>query len=97
MIDINSVISDYLTHTETAKKASAAAKAEKELIMQYLAGADSIETTDYMLIVKTVNSARLDTTALYKDFPDIKNDYGKVTTSRELVITAATGVNKASA
>ena len=80
-MSINEIISRYNSAKEaeaTAKKESAAMKA---LIIEFAKDAETFTTDEYTVIIKTSSSTRLDTSALYKDFPDIKNTYGKTTTS----------------
>lgn len=83
---INEMISSYLTIKEQAAALAKQEKQLKALLLESAAGRDFFETESYAVTIKTTSSFRLDTEALYKDFPDIKNDYGKVTTSRSVII-----------
>lgn len=87
---INEIIACYLQEKENESSAKKRAAAMKELILKYAGDVDNFTTDIYTVIIKTSSSCRLDTDALYKDFPDIKNEYGKVTTSKTVaaVVTA---------
>ena len=89
-MDINTIITNYLQAKQAEADAKKRAAAMKELILQHAGGADNFTTDVYTVIVKTTTSSRLDTAALYKDFPDIKDTYGKTTTSKtvDAVVTA---------
>jgi hypothetical protein len=89
-MNINDVITSYLQAKQAEADAKKRAAAMKELILQRAGDADNFTTDVYTVIVKTTTSSRLDTAALYKDFPDIKDTYGKTTTSKtvDAVITA---------
>ena len=89
-MDINTIITNYLQARQAEADAKKRAAAMKELILQHAGDADNFTTDIYTVIVKTTTSSRLDTAALYKDFPDIKDTYGKATTSKtvDVVITA---------
>jgi len=90
-MDINSIIAIYLQEKQRAKEASKRADEMKQLIMQHAGQADNFTTDIYTVVIKTTTAARLDTAALYKDFPDIKQVYEKATTSKTVnaVLTAA--------
>ena len=89
-MNINDVITSYLQAKQAEADAKKRAAAMKELILQHAGDADNFTTDVYTIIVKTTTSSRLDTAALYKDFPDIKDMYGKTTTSKtvDAVVTA---------
>ena len=89
-MNINDVITSYLQAKQAEADAKKRAAAMKELILQHAGDADNFTTDVYTVIVKTTTSSRLDTAALYKDFPDIKDTYGKTTTSKtvDAVVTA---------
>jgi len=89
-MDINTIIATYLQAKEAESAAKKQAAAMKELILQRAGDADNFTTDVYTVIIKTTASTRLDTSALYKDFPDIKDTYGKTTTSKtvDAVVTA---------
>lgn len=90
-MNINDVISSYLAAKAAEAENKKRAAAMKELIMQHAGQADNFTTDIYTVVIKTTTAARLDTAALYKDFPDIKQVYEKATTSKTInaVLTAA--------
>ena len=87
---INEIIAAYIQEKETEAAAKKRAAALKNLLIDYAGGRDNFATDVYTVVIKTTASARLDTDALYRDFPDIKTEYGKVTTSKTVtaVVTA---------
>lgn len=89
-MDINTIITNYLQAKQAEAEAKKRGSALKELILNHAKGADNFTTDVYTVIIKTSSSTRLDTATLYKDFPDIKETYGKVTTSKtvDAVVTA---------
>ena len=89
-MNINDIITSYLQAKQAEADAKKRAAAMKELILQHAGDADNFTTDVYTVIVKTTTSSRLDTAALYKEFPDIKDTYGKTTTSKtvDAVVTA---------
>ena len=89
-MSINEIIAAYLQAKQAEADAKKRAAAMKELILQHAGNADNFTTDVYTVVIKTTTSSRLDTTALYKDFPDIKDTYGKTTTSKtvDAVVTA---------
>ena len=94
---INDIIANYLQakQQETAAKKTAAAM--KELILQHAGSADNFTTDVFTVVIKTSESIRLDTAELYKDFPDIKETYGKKTTSKTVDAVITAGAEKKSA
>jgi len=89
-MSINEIISAYISSKAEETSAKKRAAAMKELILQYAAGKDNFATDVYTVVIKTTSSIRLDTESLYADFPDIKETYGKTTTSKTVaaVVTA---------
>lgn len=83
---INEIISAYLSAKEAEREAKKQADAMKDLIMSAMENNPLLETDLYTVFAKLTESTRLDTKALYKDFPDIKKDYGKTVTSVSLDI-----------
>ena len=82
---INEIVAEY-----TAEKALEAehAKRVKELakiIMEHAGTADAFSTDDWIVTIQSKPQVRLDTTALYADFPDIKEEYKKVTIAKTIV------------
>lgn len=85
-MDINEIIAAY----NAAKADESAAKKKKEkfaaLIMAHAGGREFFTTDAYNVMIDTRTRTGIDTEALYKDFPEIKGEYGKTTTYN--VITA---------
>jgi predicted phage-related endonuclease len=96
-MDINAIIADYIAAKEAERDAKKRADAMKKTILQYAGDAETFTTEDYTVIIKTTSSERLDTAALYNDFPDIKNTYGKVTTSTSIDAAPVSAAEKKSA
>ena len=96
-MDINSIIASYLQEKATETAAKKRADEMKKIILQHAGNADNFITDEYTVIIKTTTSKRLDTAALYKDFPDIKDVYEKTTTSKTLAIAETAGAGKKSA
>lgn len=84
MENINVIIAEYLAEKDRESAAKKRAEYLKSLILDHIGNADHITTEEYTIIVKTSESVRLDTKALYNDFPDIKETYGKTTVSRTI-------------
>ena len=79
---INEIITAYLAAKEEETAAKKRAAAMKELILAHAGGQDNFRTDIYTVVIKATESVRLDTARLYADFPDIKNEYGKASTSK---------------
>lgn len=93
----NEIIAAYIAATEAEKAAKKQADAMKALLLDAMAGAAALETDLYSVIVKETESVRLDTKALYHDFPDIKKDYGKTTVSRSVTVAARSAAEQKTA
>ena len=89
-MNINEIITNYLQAMQEKRDAEKRAEAMKALILQHAGSADNFTTDVYTVIVKTTESTRLDTKRLYADFPEMKDVYGKTTTSTTVsaVVTA---------
>ena len=89
-MSINEIIASYNAAKEEERAAKRRADAMKALILEHAKGAELFTTDVYTVVIKTSTSTRLDTAALYKDFPDIKETYGKTSTSKtvEAMLTA---------
>lgn len=61
-----------------AKKAAEAARAE---LIAAAGGRDVLTTDEYIITFTERPRTVIDTEALYKDFPDIKTAYGRISTS----------------
>lgn len=87
---INEIIAAYIQAKDAETAAKKQTAAMKALILDHAKDAEIFTTDVYTVIIKTTSSTRLDTAALYKDFPDIKETYGKTTTSKtvDAVVTA---------
>ena len=96
-MDINTIIADYIRAKQEESSAKKAAAAAKEMILQHANGADNFMTDVYTVIIKKTQSVRLDTETLYKDFPDIKREYSKVTESTSLDVVKTAGPAKKTA
>ena len=96
-MSINEIITTYIESKNLENAAKKRAESMKALLIEYSKGAELFETDIYTVIIKTTESARLDTAALYKDFPDIKETYGKITTSKSITAVAKESAEKKSA
>lgn len=96
-MSINEIITEYLAAKETENAAKKLADAMKALILDFAKESDNFTTDTYTVIIKTTASTRLDTKSLYKDFPDIKDTYGKTTTSRTVDAVRTADAKKKSA
>lgn len=83
----NSAIAALIKAREDKRDAEKREKAAADFIKAYAAGRPAFETEDYSVILDKRTRNGLDTAALYKDFPDIKETYG--TTTEYIVITVA--------
>ena len=91
---LNEAIETYAREDARAKAAAKAAKAAKDFILAAAGDLDQITTDAWTVYVKVTESLRLDQAALLKDFPDIKETYGKTSLARSLdvhPVTAAAG------
>lgn len=82
----NEIIAAYIAATEAEKRAKKQAEEMKNLILEFMGSAATLETDLYSVIIKETETVRLDTKTLYKDFPDIKKEYGKTSVSRSVTI-----------
>jgi len=82
---INEIITEYTREktieAEHAKRVKELAKA----IMDHAGTADAFSTDDWIVTIQSKPQIRLDTAALYADFPDIKDEYKKVTIAKTIV------------
>lgn len=84
---IETAIAALIMARETKKAAEKQEKSAAEFIKAYAGGRDTFQTENYSVVMDRRTRCGLDTAALYRDFPDIKNEYGTV--SEYVVITAA--------
>lgn len=96
-MDINTIVAEYIAAKEAERDAKKRAEAMKKAILQHAGDAETFTTDLYNVIIKRTASERLDTDALYKDFPDIKNVYGKITTSTSIDAAPISAAGKKSA
>ena len=94
---INETISSYLAAKAAETVARKQADAMKKLILDHAGSADHFTTDAFTVVIKTTISSRLDTAALYKDFPDVKSVYGRETVSRSVDAVVNAGALQASA
>ena len=94
---INDIISAYLAAKEQEAAAKKTAAAMKAAILDAARGADHFTTDAYTVIIKTSQALRLDTAALYRDFPDVKDTYGKTTTSVSVDVATLAAAEQATA
>ena len=78
---INEIVSLYTLAKEQERKAKQEKENLKALILEYAQNKSIFETEDFTVTIKKTESKRLDTKALYHDFPDIKKEYEKITES----------------
>lgn len=97
MKSINKIIQEYLEGQKKQAELKKQLDHMKRIIVDYTGNCDSFVTNEYTVILKTSTSVRLDTETLYKDFPDIKKEYGKETISKSLVIVQVENANKKTA
>lgn len=83
-MSINEIVAAYLDAKEEQKAVTARVKDLTASILAVADGRPVFDTDDYTVTVAVTESLRLDTDALYSDFPDIKTTYGKVSTSRSV-------------
>ena len=93
----NEIIAAYITAVDAEKAAKKQADVMKALLLDAMAGAATLETDLFSVIVKETESVRLDTKSLYHDFPDIKKDYGKTTVSRSVTVVARSAAEQKTA
>ena len=85
-MSINQIIRDYLQAKETEKQAKKQADNLKRLILDAAKDNPLFETDAYSVFIKKTESTRIDSDALYRDFPDIKQAYGRTSVSCSIVI-----------
>lgn len=94
-MSINEIISAYISACEEEKRAKKRAAEMKKLILSAMGENPLFETDLYSVIMNKTVSSRIDTEALYKDFPDIKKDYGKPSISVSLTIAEKSALKTA--
>ena len=86
MENLNGIIKNYLEACAQESDAKKRKESAKQIIIDAIGNNDGITTDLFAVIVKKTSSVKLDTKTLYKDFPDIKNVYGKESVSVSLAI-----------
>lgn len=94
-MDINTIISELIIATESARQIEKRLKELKEQIFAFAGNSTAFETDAFSVIIKQTESFRLDTKALYADFPDIKETYGKTSIARSIIPVAKTNTKTA--
>lgn len=85
-MNINEMIENYLKAKETEKAAKKESEYLKDMILLYAGQKNAFNTESYNIIIKTQKRTSIDTERLYKDFPEMKQVYGKTTEFK--IITA---------
>ena len=86
-MNINEVIAAYIAAKEEENAAKQRADALRALILDHAGKDSAFETDDYIVTIKTTVSTVLDTKTLYKDFPDMKEAYGRPSVKTSIVPT----------
>ena len=86
-MEINSIIHAYMETVENRKAMEKQEENLKKMIYDFMGENTFAETGFYFMTIKETATTRLDTKALYKDFPDMKEVYGKTSISKSLVVT----------
>ena len=87
MKDINTVFAELAQYTRLQEETAAIIDGLKDEIKEYLnaAGLEVLTGNEHKASYKTVTAARVDTTALKKDMPDIAAAYTRTTQSKRFV------------
>ena len=85
-MSINEIVSEYMEAKAARIAAERREKAALACILDAAGNKTAFDTDDYSIIINYSESCRLDTKALYKDFPDIKETYGKKTVSKSVAV-----------
>lgn len=93
----NEILAAFIVAQETRKAAEKQEKALKAMILEFMHDSELLETDLYSVVVKKTEKSTLDTAALYKDFPDIKKDYGKTIVSRSVDVVARSAAEQKTA
>jgi len=74
----NEAIKIYIEESKKAAEAKKLADNAKKFLLSIAGDNDRITTDEFIVYVNRTFQDVLDTKALYKDFPDIKETYGKL-------------------
>lgn len=87
MKDINTVFAELAQYTRLQEETAAIIDGLKDEIKEYMnaAGLEVLTGNEHKASYKTVTAARVDTTALKKDMPDIAAAYTRTTQSKRFV------------
>lgn len=87
MKDINTVFAELAQYTRLQEETAAIIDGLKDEIKEYMnaAGLEVLIGNEHKASYKTVTAARVDTTALKKDMPDIAAAYTRTTQSKRFV------------
>ena len=84
-MNINEIIAAYNAAHAEKTRLEKIEKEMKALILDHAGDNDHFSTDVYTVFIKTTMSDGLDTKALYKDFPDIKAEYGRPSEKIDIV------------
>lgn len=87
MKDINTVFAELAQYTRLQEETTAIIDGLKDEIKEYMnaAGLEVLTGNEHKASYKTVTAARVDTTALKKDMPDIAAAYTRTTQSKRFI------------
>lgn len=85
-MNINTIIAEYNRIKEEKTSLEKQEKALREQILLFANEKAMFETDQFTVIIKSSERVTLDTRALYKDFPEMKDVYGKTSTVKTLAI-----------
>lgn len=87
MKDINTVFAELAQYTRLQEETAAIIDGLKDEIKEYMnaAGLEVLTGNEHKASYKTVTAARVDTTALKKDMPDIAAAYTRTTQSKRFI------------
>lgn len=76
-MDINTAAAAYMAAKEKERAAKKAAEAARAELIAAAGGRDVLTTDEYIITFTHKPRTIIDTVALYRDFPDLKNAYGR--------------------
>jgi len=85
-MSIEKMVNEYLIEKENEKKAKERKDFLKKSILEYAKDNNFFETLEHNITIEEKTQKRLDTKALYTDFPDIKKEYEKITSYKDITI-----------
>lgn len=86
-MDVNAIMADLAQYTRIMEEAAATVEGLKDQLKQYMQTheQETIVGSEHKCSWKTVQSSRVDTTALKKDHPDIAAAYTRITESKRFI------------